>query len=353
MELNVDEALRYLGIGGQAAESIRASVAAVADKLTAAIQPRYTYRVCSLQKTEAGFLLPEAELVLPGADAAKMLEQCDQAVLMACTLGTQFEASCVGNRLVICPGSHSGCLRQRLGGGRVRPGGAGTGALSSEPLQNGPVQSRVRRSAVVFAAEDLRRTGYPKAAWTVCNRELFDEPIQVSHRHHRLVRLAQMARIRGCTYCSMRETCKLRVEENTVGIEIPQNKFLILDGAMGTVLQQRGLSPQGRPELLNLTEPELLDSVYKEYIAAGSQVIYANTFGANGLKLAKTGHSVEEVVGAAIAVAKKAAAGTGTLVALDVGPLGELLEPMGTLSFERAYDLFREWRKLVQRPART
>ena len=111
---------------------------------------------------------------------------------------------------------------------------------------------------------------------------------------------------------------------------------------MGTVLQQRGLSPQGRPELLNLTEPELLDSVYKEYIAAGSQVIYANTFGANGLKLAKTGHSVEEVVGAAIAVAKRAAAGTGTLVALDVGPLGELLEPMGTLSFERAYDLFRE-----------
>ena len=92
MELNVDEALRYLGIGGQAAESIRASVAAVADKLTAAIQPRYTYRMCSLQKTEAGFLLPEAELVLPGADAAKMLEQCDQAVLMACTLGTQFEA---------------------------------------------------------------------------------------------------------------------------------------------------------------------------------------------------------------------------------------------------------------------
>ena len=92
MKLNVDEALRYLGIGGQAAESIRASVAAVADKLTAAIQPRYTYRMCSLQKTEAGFLLPEAELVLPGADAAKMLEQCDQAVLMACTLGTQFEA---------------------------------------------------------------------------------------------------------------------------------------------------------------------------------------------------------------------------------------------------------------------
>ena len=100
MELNVDEALRYLGIGGQAAESIRASVAAVADKLTAAIQPRYTYRMCSLQKTEAGFLLPEAELVLPGADAAKMLEQCDQRALW----GRSLKPSGAGNRLVICPG---------------------------------------------------------------------------------------------------------------------------------------------------------------------------------------------------------------------------------------------------------
>ena len=124
--------------------------------------------------------------------------------------------------------------------------------------------------------------------------------------------------------------------------DIFQKGLLILDGAMGTVLQQRGLPPGGQPELLNLTEPELLESVYKEYVAAGSQVVYANTFGANGLKLAKTGHSVEEVVCAAITVAKQAVSGTGALVALDVGPLGELLEPMGTLPFERAYDLFRE-----------
>ena len=124
--------------------------------------------------------------------------------------------------------------------------------------------------------------------------------------------------------------------------DIFQKGLLILDGAMGTVLQQRGLPPGGQPELLNLTEPELLESVYKEYVAAGSQVVYANTFGANGLKLAKTGRSVEEVVCAAITVAKQAVSGTGALVALDVGPLGELLEPMGTLPFERAYDLFRE-----------
>ena len=126
-----------------------------------------------------------------------------------------------------------------------------------------------------------------------------------------------------------------------MGIDF-KNQLVILDGAMGTVLQQRGLPPGGQPELLNLTKPELLDSVYREYIAAGSQIIYANTFGANGLKLRRTGHTVEEVISAAIRVAKNAASGTGASVALDVGPLGELLEPMGSLSFEEAYALFRE-----------
>ena len=124
--------------------------------------------------------------------------------------------------------------------------------------------------------------------------------------------------------------------------ELLNDNILILDGGMGTVLQQRGLPPGGQPELLNLTQPELLESIHREYIDAGSRVIYTNTFGANGLKLAKTGHSVEEIVTAAVAIAKKAAAGTGARVALDVGPLGELLEPMGTLPFERAYELFQE-----------
>ncbi|MCD8116347.1 MAG: homocysteine S-methyltransferase family protein [Oscillospiraceae bacterium] len=117
--------------------------------------------------------------------------------------------------------------------------------------------------------------------------------------------------------------------------------FIILDGAMGTVLQQRGLPPGGQPELLNLTEPALLTDIYREYIRAGSQVIYANTFGANGLKLKRTGRGVKEIITAAVGIAK-AAAGGDAKVALDVGPLGELLEPMGTLPFERAYELFRE-----------
>lgn len=120
------------------------------------------------------------------------------------------------------------------------------------------------------------------------------------------------------------------------------NGLVILDGAMGTVLQQRGLPPGGKPELLNFTNPGLLRSIYREYIEAGSQILCANTFGANALKLAGTGYTVDQVVSAAVAVAREAAAGTDMKVSLDLGPLGELLEPLGTLSFERAYGYFKE-----------
>ena len=118
--------------------------------------------------------------------------------------------------------------------------------------------------------------------------------------------------------------------------------IVILDGAMGTVLQQRGLPPGGKPDLLNLTGPDLLYAIYREYIEAGSQIICANTFGASAPKLAGTGRTVDEVVSAAVAIAKDAAAGTDVKVTLDMGPLGELLEPLGTLPFERAYAYFKE-----------
>ena len=108
-----------------------------------------------------------------------------------------------------------------------------------------------------------------------------------------------------------------------MGFDLKQD-IIILDGAMGTGWQQRGLKPGGIGELLNLTDPELLKSVYRDYIQAGSQIIYANTFGANALKLSGTGHGVEEVISAAIRTAREAAAGTETKVALDEGPLGQL-----------------------------
>ena len=118
--------------------------------------------------------------------------------------------------------------------------------------------------------------------------------------------------------------------------------FQFLDGAMGTELLAAGLPLGQRPEILCFTAPEVVEDVHRRYLRAGSDVIYANTFGANAHKLAGTGYTVEQVVTQAVKVARQAAEETGALVALDVGPIGELLEPLGTLSFEQAYDLFRE-----------
>ncbi|MGN0778143.1 MAG: homocysteine S-methyltransferase family protein, partial [Aristaeellaceae bacterium] len=82
--------------------------------------------------------------------------------------------------------------------------------------------------------------------------------------------------------------------------------------------------------------------IHRQYIDAGSRIVYANTFGANRLKLAATGYCVQEVVHAAVAAARQAAEGTDCLVGLDMGPIGTLLEPMGTMTFEDAVDIFRE-----------
>lgn len=121
--------------------------------------------------------------------------------------------------------------------------------------------------------------------------------------------------------------------------QLLKNDFIILDGAMGTMLQAAGLEAGGIPELLNITDPELIENIHKKYIEAGSDIVYANTFGANRYKLKN--HSVDEIIGAGIAIAKKACNGKA-LAALDIGPIGQLLEPTGTLKFEEAYDIFKE-----------
>lgn len=121
-----------------------------------------------------------------------------------------------------------------------------------------------------------------------------------------------------------------------------RRRFVFLDGGMGTQLQKRGLKPGQKPELAALEMPETLKAIHAEYAAAGADLLLANTFGANARKLAGTGYSVAQVVQASLACAQEAAAATGALVGLDIGPLGELLAPAGTLPFEEAYDAFAE-----------
>ncbi len=118
--------------------------------------------------------------------------------------------------------------------------------------------------------------------------------------------------------------------------------MLILDGAMGTMLQAAGLPAGQLPELWNLTHPETVAAIHRRYVEAGSRVLYTNTFGANRLKAAGCGHSPAELVTGAVRCAREAAAGRDVKVALDIGPIGRLLEPLGDLSFDEAYELFKE-----------
>ena len=123
---------------------------------------------------------------------------------------------------------------------------------------------------------------------------------------------------------------------------LKSREFLFLDGATGTLIQKSGVSYDHNPETLNMTHPDLITSFHRAYIDAGSDLVYANTFGANSYKLEGCGYTTDAIIKAALQNAKAATEGTEVLVALDVGPIGQLLEPAGALSFEDAYDLFAE-----------
>lgn len=120
------------------------------------------------------------------------------------------------------------------------------------------------------------------------------------------------------------------------------DKHILLDGAMGSVLQQKGLKLGGLPEELNFTDPDLIRSVHRSYIEAGAQGIYTNTFGANRHKLQNSRYTVDEIVKQGIKLARESAEGTDVLVGLDVGSLGRMLRPTGDMPVEEAYDMFRE-----------
>ena len=124
-----------------------------------------------------------------------------------------------------------------------------------------------------------------------------------------------------------------------------QSNTILLDGGMGTMLQAAGLKLGARPEELNITDPALIEGIHGQYAAAGSRIVNANTFGASAHKLAGSAYTLEQVIAAGIANCKRACAPYGALTALDVGPLGELLEPSGTLAFE---DAVAEYARIVK-----
>ena len=127
-------------------------------------------------------------------------------------------------------------------------------------------------------------------------------------------------------------------------LELMKERRIYFDGGMGSLLQARGLKPGELPETWNLSRPEIITEIHREYLDAGSDVVTTNTFGANHFKFkAEDGYSVKEIVTAAVRNAKNAIAAAGHgYAALDMGPTGKLLKPYGDLEFEDAYEAYKE-----------
>ncbi len=124
-------------------------------------------------------------------------------------------------------------------------------------------------------------------------------------------------------------------------------ELVFFDGGMGTLLQSKGLKPGELPEVWNIEHRKEVQDIHRQYFEAGSEIVLANTFGANALKFHDSKYDLEEIVRAAIDNVKVAAKegvkdGREVYVALDVGPTGKLLKPMGDLSFEDAYEAFAQ-----------
>ncbi len=145
------------------------------------------------------------------------------------------------------------------------------------------------------------------------------------------------ARCKGAVY-KTRTIDDLHIKDDRLRAAIEGTGHLLFDGGMGTMLQAAGMKAGALPELLNFEEPQVITDIQRQYVEAGCDVITANTFGANAHKLDGAA-TVADVFAAAVACARAAGA---HYVAGDIGPIGALLRPLGTLSFDEAYDLFAE-----------
>ena len=153
---------------------------------------------------------------------------------------------------------------------------------------------------------------------------------------HPLTAPIDSARREGAIY-TPRTIDTLRCDDRLRAV-LRGEEHLLFDGGMGTMLQAAGMKAGALPELLNFSDPDVITSIQRQYVEAGCDVITSNTFGANAHKLDGAA-SVEDVFASAVACARAAGA---RYVAGDIGPIGALLRPLGTMSFDEAYLLFKE-----------
>ncbi|MBE7065824.1 MAG: homocysteine methyltransferase [Ruminococcaceae bacterium] len=131
-------------------------------------------------------------------------------------------------------------------------------------------------------------------------------------------------------------------------LDYVKNYITFLDGGMGTLLQSAGLKPGEKPELWNITNPEVIQKIHCDYFDAGSNIVVTNTFGANTLKFSE--EELEKIIFAAVENARiakeKSVSAKEKFIALDIGPLGKLLKPLGDMDFETAVSIFAQTVKI-------
>ena len=158
-------------------------------------------------------------------------------------------------------------------------------------------------------------------------------------------RIKERCPIQGCEICVKKGLVNIegiRYDFRTLG-----KRTFIFDGGMGTLLQAKGLLPGELPETWNLTHAEAVRQIHRSYFEAGSDIVLTNTFGANALKFHDESCSLKEIIFSAVSHVKEAAKqgvrdNREVYTALDIGPTGKLLKPMGDLEFETAYEAFKE-----------
>lgn len=218
MKPDIDEVLRYLGAGDRAPEDLRRMVEETAERLSAAIQPRYTFQVFDLTRAGEAFELAGAGVALTGRTAGRMLAQCGQAVLMACTLGARFDALLRAEqardmaRAVILDACGSALVESGCDAAERELSTRFPGRYLTDRFSPGYGDLPLELQPSICAALDVtRRLGIHVTGSLLMNPgKSVTAVIGLSDR-------PQMARIRGCAYCAMRETCTLRKGGKTCG----------------------------------------------------------------------------------------------------------------------------------------
>lgn len=219
MELNIDEALRYLGAGEEVPSELRAQAQGVADRLTAAVTPRYTYRVFPLAHGEEGVALEGAGLILPGRSAKKMLAQCGRAALLGCTLGAGFDAMLRTEQVrdmahaVLLDACGSAWVEAGCDEAEREIGARFPGMYLTDRFSPGYGDLPLYIQPALCAALDA-----PRRLGVHVSESLLLNPVKTVTAVIGLSDRPQMARIRGCEFCAMNQTCALRKGGKSCGI---------------------------------------------------------------------------------------------------------------------------------------